>query len=158
LRPYASIAELMQHDLTDRGVPAAAVVRLPNRARNTLEEAGAVSTFLTSHGWKKILIVTSNYHTRRARYIYEHVLAPGTELRVIAAPDPAYDPNSWWRTREGLKTFLCETVAYVVARWELRNTDTRTRSSYFVPFRAPLRLRWTPLAELAHIETVSIYS
>jgi len=64
LRPYASIAELMQRDLTDRGVPATAVVRFPNRARNTLEEAGAVSEFLSSHGWKKIIVVTSNYHTR----------------------------------------------------------------------------------------------
>src|SRR4029077_17638699 len=56
LRPYASIAELMQHDLTDRGVPESAVVRLPNRARNTLEEAAAVSSLLTSRGWKKILV------------------------------------------------------------------------------------------------------
>jgi len=129
LRPYASIAELMQHDLTDRGVAADAVVRFPNRARNTLEEAGAVSTFLTSRGWKKILIVTSNYHTRRARYIYDHVLAPGTELRMVAAADPAYDPNSWWRTREGLKTFFYECVGFIVAHWELRDSDVRTTSS-----------------------------
>jgi uncharacterized SAM-binding protein YcdF (DUF218 family) len=138
LRPYASIAELMQHDLTDRGVAADAVVRFPNRARNTLEEAGAVSTFLTSHGWKKILIVTSNYHTRRARYIYEHALAPGTELRMVAAPDPDYDPNSWWRTREGLKTFFYECVGFIVAHWELRNTDVRTTSSLLLVLALPV--------------------
>jgi uncharacterized SAM-binding protein YcdF (DUF218 family) len=129
LRPYASIAELMQRDLTDRGVPATAVVRFPNRARNTLEEAGAVSEFLSTHGWRKIIVVTSNYHTRRARFIYEHALAPGTELRMVAAPDPAYDPNSWWRTREGVKTFFYEFVGYIVARWELRKSDVRTVSS-----------------------------
>ncbi len=138
LRPYASIAELMQHDLADRGVGADAVIRLPNRARNTLEEAGAVSAFLSSHGWKKIIIVTSNYHTRRARYIYDHVLAPGTDLRVVAAPDPAYDPNSWWRTREGLKTFLYESLGYIVARWELRDADTHTTSSILLPTAQPL--------------------
>jgi len=132
LRPYASIAELMQHDLTDRGVPATAVVRFPNRARNTLEEAQAVSEFLSSHGWKKIIVVTSNYHTRRARFIYERTLAPGTDLRMVAAPDPAYDPNTWWRTREGLKTFFYELVGYTVARWELRKSDVRTVSSSLV--------------------------
>jgi uncharacterized SAM-binding protein YcdF (DUF218 family) len=151
LRPYASIAELMQHDLADRGVGADAVLRFPNRARNTLEEAGAVSTLLSSHGWKKILIVTSNYHTRRARYIYDHVLAPGTELRVVAAPDPVYDPNSWWRTREGLKTFLYETLGYIVARWELRDTDTHTTSS-------TLMIASPPVAVLTSSGTVSIYS
>lgn len=138
LRPYASIAELMQRDLTDRGVPTTAVVRFPNRARNTLEEAGAVSEFLSTHGWKKIIVVTSNYHTRRARFIYEHALAPGTELRMVAAPDPAYDPNSWWRTREGLKTFFYELVGYIVARWELRNSDAHTVSSALVSSRIPV--------------------
>ncbi len=139
LRPYTSIAELMQRDLTDRGVPATAVVRVPNRARNTLDEAGAVSEFLSAHGWKKIIVVTSNYHTRRARFIYEHALAPGTELRVVAAPDPAYDPNSWWRTREGLKTFFYEFVGYIVARWELRNSDVHTISAALIPARIQLR-------------------
>jgi len=137
LRSYTSIAELMQHDLTDRGVPATAVVRFPNRARNTLEEAGAVSEFLSTHGWKKIIVVTSNYHTRRARFIYEHALAPGTELRVIAAPDPAYDPNSWWRTREGLKTFFYEFLGYIVAHWELRHSDAHTVSSALVSTHVP---------------------
>jgi len=132
LRPYTSIAELMQHDLTDRGVPATAVVRFPNRARNTLEEASAVSEFLSTHGWKKIVVVTSNYHTRRARFIYEHALAPGAELRVIASSDPVYDPNGWWRTREGLKTFFYEFVGYIVSRWELRNSDVRTVSAALV--------------------------
>jgi vancomycin permeability regulator SanA len=158
LRPYASIAELMQHDLNDRGVPESAVVRLPNRARNTLEEAGAVSTLLTSRGWKKILVVTSNYHTRRARFIYERVLAPGTQLRVVAAPDPAYDPNSWWRTREGLKTFFYEVVGYAVAHWELRDADTRTTSSVVVPVPLLPGIWCTPRAELAYIRPESIYS
>jgi uncharacterized SAM-binding protein YcdF (DUF218 family) len=151
LRSYASIAELMQHDLGDRGVPATAVVRFPNRARNTLEEAGAVSEFLTSHGWKKIIVVTSNYHTRRARFIYERSLAPGSELRVVAASDPAYDPNSWWRTREGLKTFFYESVGYVVALWELRNTDLHTVSGLALPFLPPR-------TQFASAAALSIYS
>jgi hypothetical protein len=109
LRPYTSIAELMQRDLTDRGVPATAVVRVPNRARNTLDEAGAVSEFLSAHGWKKINVV------------------------------PAYDPNSWWRTREGLKTFFYEFVGYIVARWELRNSDVHTVSAALIPARIQLR-------------------
>ena len=151
LRPYASMAELMQRDLTDRGVPATAVVRFPNRARNTLEEANAVSEFLSTHGWKKIIVVTSNHHTRRARFIYEHALAPGSELRVVAAPDPDYDPNSWWRTREGVKTFFYELVGYVVARWELRNSDAHTVSAALIPDPSAR-------AQLAKTVAVSIYS
>jgi uncharacterized SAM-binding protein YcdF (DUF218 family) len=126
LRPYASIAELMEHDLKDRGVPESAVVRFPNRAENTREEAAAVSEFVASHGWKHILVVTSNYHTRRARYVYERLLPAGTALQVSAAHDSEFDPSGWWRTRLGVKLFCYETGGLLVAIWELRHYDVRT--------------------------------
>ena len=93
---------------------------------DTREEAVAVSELVASHGWKKILLVTSNYHTRRSEYIYERTLPPGTQLRVISAPDTEYDPQSWWRTREGLKLFFHEAGGYLAALWDLRHNDVRT--------------------------------
>jgi uncharacterized SAM-binding protein YcdF (DUF218 family) len=126
LRPYAGVAELIEHDLKDDGVPAAAIVRFDHNADSTREEGAAISEFVAAHGWKRILIVTSNYHTRRSRYIYERALPPGTELRLIAAHDADYDPNSWWRTRDGLKTFVRESAAQIVAAWEMRHKDVGT--------------------------------
>ncbi|HUO33637.1 MAG TPA: YdcF family protein [Candidatus Acidoferrum sp.] len=127
LRPYASIAELMQHDLTDRGVPAKAIITFPNHAQDTRDEATAIGQFLSAHGWKKILVVTSSYHTRRARYIYERVLPAGFELRMISATDAEYDPDNWWRSRESQKHFLHELLGYPVAMWELRNKSATVR-------------------------------
>ncbi len=126
LRSYASTTELMKRDLVDHGVPAAAVIPLTHHADDTREEAAAVSEFVASHHWKKVLLVTSNYHTRRSEYIYERTLPPGTQLRVISAPDIEYDPQSWWRTREGLKLFLHEAGGYVAALWDMRHNDVRT--------------------------------
>jgi uncharacterized SAM-binding protein YcdF (DUF218 family) len=125
-RPYASAAELEQHDLLERGVPAGAITKLVHRARDTREEALEVSATLSSHGWKKVLIVTSNYHTRRARYIYQRTLPPGSQLRVIAAHDPEYDPDKWWWSRAGVKTFFRETLGFCVALWEMRKSSVRT--------------------------------
>ena len=126
LRPYASIAQLEQRDLLQRGVPASAIELLQHRAENTLEEGEAIGQFISAHGWKRILVVTSNYHTRRARYILERVLPAGTVLRVLSAPDVEYDPDGWWRTRVGAKRFFHEGVGMVVAMWELRHQDVRT--------------------------------
>jgi uncharacterized SAM-binding protein YcdF (DUF218 family) len=126
LRSYATTTDLMKHDLVEHGVPAAAIIPLTHHADDTREEAVAVSEFVASHGWKKILLVTSNYHTRRAEYIYERTLPPGTQLRVISAPDTEYDPQSWWRTREGVKLFLHEAGGYLAAMWDLRHSDVRT--------------------------------
>jgi uncharacterized SAM-binding protein YcdF (DUF218 family) len=128
LRPYASIAELTEHDLLERGVPASAVVRFPHRAWDTREEAAALAPFLTSHGWKRILVVTSNYHTRRAEFIFARTLNQGTELRVVAATGRDYDPDNWWKTREGVHVFFHESVGMVVALWEMRHSDVQTKS------------------------------
>ena len=126
LRPYAGIAELMERDLKALGVPANAIVPVTHRATNTREEAIADAQAIAEHGWKKVLLVTSNYHTRRANYIFERALPAGTELRVVSAPDSEYDPNNWWRTRNGLKRFLYESAGYVVAMWEMRHSEVQT--------------------------------
>jgi uncharacterized SAM-binding protein YcdF (DUF218 family) len=126
LRPYAGIAELMERDLKALGVPANAIVPVTHRATNTREEAIADAQAIAAHGWKKVLLVTSNYHTRRANYIFERALPAGTELRVVSAPDSEYDPNNWWQTRNGLKRFLYESAGYVVAMWEMRHSEVQT--------------------------------
>ena len=126
LRPYAGIAELMERDLKALGVPANAIVPVTHRATNTREEAIADSQAIAAHGWKKVLLVTSNYHTRRADYIFQRALPAGTELRVISAPDSEYDPSTWWHTRNGLKRFLYESAGYVVAMWEMRHSEVQT--------------------------------
>src|SRR5262249_344709 len=39
LRPYAGVAELMEHDLIERGVPKEKILRYPHDAENSREEA-----------------------------------------------------------------------------------------------------------------------
>jgi uncharacterized SAM-binding protein YcdF (DUF218 family) len=119
LRPYISIADLMERDLAECGIPTAAIVRHPNRAANTFEEAHALLELTRAQRWRRLLVVTSNSHTRRARYIFRNVFGTEAEIRVVAAPDSAYDPRVWWQTRAGVKTFFYETVGMIVALWEV---------------------------------------
>jgi uncharacterized SAM-binding protein YcdF (DUF218 family) len=126
LRPYASSTDLMKRDLADKGVPAAAIDEFTHDEDDTKDEALALSDFVKAHNWKKVLLVTSNYHTRRAEYIYERTLPPGTQLRVISAPDSQFDPNNWWHSRRGIKLFFHEAMGSVVALWEMRHDDVQT--------------------------------
>lgn len=80
LRPYASIAELEEHDLVERGVPQAAVLRLAHNAENTRDETAAIAQLMSSKGWKRILLVTSSYHTRRSRYLAERQFPPAVSF------------------------------------------------------------------------------
>jgi uncharacterized SAM-binding protein YcdF (DUF218 family) len=121
LRPYAGIGELMQRDLTDHGVPATAVVIFRHSAADTIEEAQALKGLVVEKGWKHVVIVTSNYHTRRARYIFRKVFSVGVQVDVASAKDPAFDPDDWWEGRTGLKLFAHEVVGMCEAMWELRH-------------------------------------
>lgn len=119
LRAYAGIAELIEHDLIERGIPREAIVRFPHTGDNTREEAQALLALAAERRWRRVLIVTSNHHTRRARYIFRRVLGDTVEVRVAAARDQEYEASRWWETRRGTKLFFNEAVGMCVAWWEL---------------------------------------
>lgn len=123
LRSYISIPDLMRRDLMDRGVPEKSIVSYPRPVGNTREEAEALRKLAVERGWRHVLVVTSNYHTRRTRFIFHRVWPSTFEFKVIAAPDAEFYPDSWWRSREGLKLVYHETVGMFVAAWELRHAD-----------------------------------
>jgi uncharacterized SAM-binding protein YcdF (DUF218 family) len=126
LRPYAGIAEMMERDLESHGVPATSIVKLSHRGENTREEAEALAGLIARRGWKRVLIVTSNYHARRARFIFERVLPADIRVHVSGAYDSEFDPSRWWETRQGRKLFSGEVLGYVVAWWELRRKPATT--------------------------------
>src|SRR6267378_2342678 len=79
---------------------------------------------LLERGWRRVVVVTSNYHTRRARYIFRRVFPPAVQVRVTPARDTYYDPDGWWHSRQGVKIFFRETWGTLVAFWELRHKES----------------------------------
>jgi uncharacterized SAM-binding protein YcdF (DUF218 family) len=119
LRPSAGIAELMEHDLIERGIPKERIVRVAHDADSTLEEAQELARLAKIRKWHSVIVVTSNYHTRRAKYIYRRVFPQGIELRVASARDGDFDPQKWWETRKSIKELTREFAGMAVAIWEL---------------------------------------
>src|SRR6516162_31738 len=62
LRPSAGIAELMDHDLIERGVPKDKILRFAQDEDSTREEAEALAKLAKTKKWHKAIVVTSNYH------------------------------------------------------------------------------------------------
>ena len=118
LRPYAGISELMTHDLVERGVPKERVVLFPQDADNTREEAEALKTLARQKGWKSVIIVTSNYHTRRARYIFRKVFPGDIKVAMASARDADFDPSNWYEHRRARQRFEHEVLGLFLAHWE----------------------------------------
>src|SRR5947208_2007891 len=113
LRPMAGIAELMEHDLVERGVPKDKIVRLAHDADNTREEAEALTKLATQRKWHSVIVVTSNYQTRRARYIFRRVFPQGIEVQVASARNGDFDPQHWWEKRKSIKELTREFAGMV---------------------------------------------
>lgn len=120
LRPSAGLAELMDHDLVERGVPKDRIIRFPHDADNTREEAEALRALVLERNWHSVIVTTSNYHTRRARYIFRHVLPPYVKVSVASARDGNFEVERWWENRKSFKAFTHELEGMLVAMWELR--------------------------------------
>lgn len=138
LRPYAGISELMDRDLQNRGVPAADVLRFPQHASDTREEAEALRGLVIQKGWRHVLLVTSNYHTRRAQYIFHKVFPTSVTVSVVPARDIEFDPDDWWETRQGTKLFFLESFGYCMAMWELRDNRSAAATSPATSLLRPL--------------------
>jgi uncharacterized SAM-binding protein YcdF (DUF218 family) len=118
LRPYAGVAELIEHDLIERGVPKDKIIRVAHDADNTREEAKALAQVAKQRKWRSVIVVTSNYHTRRARYLFSHVFPKDVKVRVSGASDGDFDPERWWEKRISVKELAREMAAMMVAIWE----------------------------------------
>jgi uncharacterized SAM-binding protein YcdF (DUF218 family) len=128
LRSYASMAEIMDKDLLAHGVPEQNIVRFTHRSDSTFEEALALRGLIAQRGWRKVIIVTSNYHTRRTRYICQRVFSEGVDLRVISARDKDFEPEFWWTGRIGRKIFLHESLGMLWAMWEVNHRSPPRQS------------------------------
>jgi uncharacterized SAM-binding protein YcdF (DUF218 family) len=105
------------------------IQQLPDRDRisvcpifrlSTKAEAHDLANCLGNLRAERILVVTSDYHTRRALSIFKHEL-PGHQFSVAAASDPSQYGSPWWKHRQWAKTNLDECLKFIwweaVDRW-----------------------------------------
>lgn len=99
--------ELAKNELLNHGVPAENIEILPPVVNGTIDEALALRDWLPGKNWKSVLIVTSDYHTRRALRTFEKVLSDTeTELGIEYAVtnDEEFPKIFWWLSRQGRGT------------------------------------------------------
>jgi uncharacterized SAM-binding protein YcdF (DUF218 family) len=118
LRPQSGMADLIAQDLERYGVPASSITKSPYETDSLRAQADALKALVASRGWKRLLIVTSNYDTRRARLVFQDELPADIAIRLVAAPDRDFDPPRWWQSHTGQKIFLAESADYLAARIE----------------------------------------
>ena len=98
------------------GIPADKIIVLPfpGGVTSTFDEADTLKQYVQANHLHKIILVTSSFHTRRAKWIFDRELAglPVT-LEIVAVPYATFDQTNWWKNETGLITLNNEYIKLV---------------------------------------------
>jgi uncharacterized SAM-binding protein YcdF (DUF218 family) len=108
-------AEIMRDLAISTGVPAAAIL-LETSGIDTHDQISKVNTVLRQYHWRKILLVTSPYHTRRALGVWRKQ-APEVEVVPTPVPKSQFYAHDRGASLDQLRGLAREVTALVVYWW-----------------------------------------
>ena len=108
--------ELAARELQQLGVPESKIQVVSDIALGTYEESVGVRDYASAHQLKRLLVVTSAYHTRRTLWSLRHA-CEGSGIEIgIDSPPPGWQtpaPSRWWWRRWGWKVVAGEYVKLI---------------------------------------------
>lgn len=108
---FPSESELVRDAMLQLGIPAAAIVATDGYVDNTAQEANLLRAMVQARGWRRVIVITSKYHTRRSGFAFRRGLGGTGAQAVIRAT--RYDlshPARWWRFRADFR--------FVTSEWQ----------------------------------------
>ena len=91
------------------GVPDDKIIPISvEDAYDTVSEAEAVGRELLKKKWTTIIITTSKYHTRRAKFIWQKMFGKQLTIFMVSAKSDPYDPHNWWKDGRQIRWLLAE--------------------------------------------------
>ncbi len=115
--------DLARQALIALGVPSSAIHTLARRAFSTVSEARTIARYVCKRHLRDVVVVTSPWHTRRARLILAQALGPGVRLAMRPALAADFPAERWWTNRRAAKDVLTEyeklVVYWLVQRWRI---------------------------------------
>ncbi len=135
LLPHDNYADLARMSLISSGAPEGRVFSAPApdiRRNRTAAMARALRAFLLQNGIEadSVNIFTQGAHARRSLDIYRAVLKPEYDVGVVAIDSRHYTARDWWKSSEGVRSVLSESIAYVYNRTYLAYRKTTMDNIY----------------------------
>lgn len=113
--------EVIRRVLVRRGVPEDRIIVLQEgETSHTHSDAVLLAAFLRDRPDARVIVVTSHYHTRRARWTFSRVLDDrAKQVCFVSAPTDRFTADNWWQCQEGLIAVGSEylKLAYYAARY-----------------------------------------
>ena len=116
--PETTTSALMKKYALKLGVPDSKIVtEISDEESNTRGESIANLKLLKKINARSFILVTSPYHTKRSKLIYQRSInasgGGGIEFSVYPSPDPAVPVKGWWKLRTGQISIFLEYLKFV---------------------------------------------
>ena len=110
-------AELVRDAMLQMGIPAQAIDVFPRTVDNTADEALVTRGIAAQKGWKRLIVVTSKYHTRRSLYAFEREFrGTGVQVEIRGTRHDQARPDEWWKHRPDTR-FVVSELQKLLAYW-----------------------------------------
>jgi uncharacterized SAM-binding protein YcdF (DUF218 family) len=116
-------SEFLIPDLIKQGLPRDNIFELRHDSYSTLDEAALAIGQFRLLDLDTVLLITSNYHSARTRFIYNSLAKGNPHFLLYPAPYEGYDADAWWASRNGFKTFILEFTKYFASRLEVAHRN-----------------------------------
>lgn len=101
--------DLVREAMQQMGVPANAIEAFPDTVDNTAAEATIARDIARARGWRRVIVVTAKYHTRRSLYAFEREFrGTGINVHVRGTRFDTSRPDQWWKHRADTRFVLSE--------------------------------------------------
>ncbi len=110
---FVNIKQILKYEKVNYTV----VKDINGGAKSTFDEARDLIIFLKKHPLDRVIIVTDNFHTRRAKYAFDKIFEESeckTIIQIAGAQNQVYNENNWWETERGLNAYVSEGFKYAI--------------------------------------------
>lgn len=106
-------ADSMKEQALELGVVEKDVI-LEKESRSTYTNALFTKELIQKYNYKSAIIVTSKYHMRRARLVFNKIFKDTNEtLFYCATNDSNFNPEKWWSNIKSIKQTISEYIKLV---------------------------------------------
>ena len=111
---WGVLSKLLRKGVVDRIRPQDVIIE--RESSNTLANARWVALYAQQHHWRRILLLTSSYHMKRARLIFDYTLQGleyPVQVETLSVYQEPFAPEEWKTGPNGIRVTLLEYIKWI---------------------------------------------
>ena len=108
------------------GINFFVIPSLKNGATSTYDEAEDIAFYAKKLDWKRVVIVTDEFHSARAYYAFKkvfNILENKTQVGIATAENSVFSVDNWWKSDSGISAYVLEALKFSVYFFKSSNLE-----------------------------------